>query len=72
MNYPEVVQDNTESPEDETALTEVFDKASADNMYKEQRSRSLLPQVSFVKYRSADLCILSWKILLLSHHNFTT
>ena len=46
VNYPDVVQDNTESPvEDETALTEIFDKPSVNNMDKEQRNKLQLPQV---------------------------
>ena len=47
-NHPEVVQDNTESPEDETALTEIFDKISVDSINKDKRSKLQLPQVSFV------------------------
>ena len=47
-NYPEVVQDNTESPEDETALTEIFDKISVDSINKDKGSKLQLPQVSFV------------------------
>ena len=47
VNYPEVVQDNTESPtEDETALTEVFE-TSVRKMDREQRNKSQLPQVNF-------------------------
>lgn len=49
INYPEVVQDNTESPvEDETALTEVFDKTSVDSMDKKQQFS--------VSFPASDLC----------------
>jgi len=48
-NYPKIVQDDTESPvEDETALTEVFDKTSVDDTHKENKNelQLQLPQVS--------------------------
>lgn len=63
-DFPEVVQDNTESPVDETALTETFDKTSVDGMDKKKRSQSHLPQVSL-------FCQSIWSMLwMLTTHIF--